>query len=85
MYAHMHTCTHAHTHTHMQISQLGEESSGSSQSSGESTPCSIEVAEPAAVAKPQRKRFRHLERVLEQKWKGGSSKEVKTSTWARRG
>ena len=37
-----------HTHTHMQISQ----SSGSSQSSGESTPCSIEVAEPAAVAEP---------------------------------
>ena len=67
MYAHM------HTHTHMQISQSGEESSGSSQSSGESTPCSIEVAELAAVAEPQRKRFRHLE----QKWKEGLQKKSK--------
>ena len=43
-------------------------SSGSSQSSGENTPCQTEVEEPA-IAEPQRKRFRHLERVLEQKWK----------------
>ena len=62
----------------MQIRESGEESSGSSQSSGESTPCamSTEVAEPA-IGEPQRKRFRHLERVLEQKWKEGLRKKSK--------
>ena len=51
-------------------------SSGSSQSSGENTPCQTEVAEPA-IAEPQRKQFRHLERVLEQKWKEGLRKKSK--------
>ena len=71
-----HTCTHVHTHKQHTILQIKESEEESSSSSGDSSPCHI-TSQPVSTGEPQWKRFRHLDHVLEQKWKEGIKKKSK--------